>query len=85
MAAAIELDVVMEQDAESGWFTVTCPALKGCVSQGQTEDEALENIKEAILLWLEVDIEQHAAKIAQEAASQVINRMAMTRRLTLSF
>ncbi len=37
---------------ESGGFVVECPALPGCVSQGETEPEALENIKEAIQAWL---------------------------------
>ncbi|MCW5935019.1 MAG: type II toxin-antitoxin system HicB family antitoxin [Fimbriimonadia bacterium] len=43
--------VLMEQ-AEDGWFVVECPALPGCVSQGQDEQEALENIREAIVAWL---------------------------------
>jgi len=34
-------------------FAVSCPSLPGCHSQGRTEQEALENIKEAIILWLE--------------------------------
>jgi len=34
---------------EDGWFVVECPALPGCVSQGRDQEEALENIKEAIL------------------------------------
>ncbi len=80
--ASIEFDVYIEQDPETGWFTALCPSLKGCVSQGQTEEQALENIKEAILLWLEVDIEQHAAKIA---AQQSITQAAHMRRLALSF
>ncbi len=32
---------------------MTCPTLKGCVSQGETEEEALENIKDAIKTYLE--------------------------------
>jgi len=32
---------------------VSCPSLPGCYTQGETIDEALENIKEAILLCLE--------------------------------
>ena len=43
--------VTLEQ-AEDGWFVVECPALPGCVSQGNTETEALTNIKEAIIAWL---------------------------------
>ncbi|MDA8150963.1 MAG: type II toxin-antitoxin system HicB family antitoxin [Nitrospiraceae bacterium] len=42
----------MEKDEEEGGFVVTCPLLKGCVSQGETEEEALENIKDAISLYL---------------------------------
>ncbi len=38
--------------AEDGWIMATCPALPGCVSQGGDENEALENIKEAITAWL---------------------------------
>lgn len=39
---------------EDGWWVVECPSLPGCVSQGRTEEEALENIKEAIQACLEV-------------------------------
>jgi predicted RNase H-like HicB family nuclease len=44
--------VTIEQD-EAGYFVVECPALPGCVSQGKTRDEAVENIHEAILASLE--------------------------------
>lgn len=40
------------EEAEDGWIVVECPALPGCVSQGADEQEALENIKEAIIAWL---------------------------------
>lgn len=43
--------VLLEQ-AEDGWIVAECPALPGCVSQGEDEREALENIKEAITAWL---------------------------------
>lgn len=43
--------VKMEQ-AEDGWIVVECPALPGCVSQGKNEEEALNNIREAITAWL---------------------------------
>lgn len=44
--------VTLEHD-EEGFFVVECPSLSGCVSQGQTEQEALENIKDAIRGCLE--------------------------------
>ena len=44
-------NIVIEQ-AEDGWYVAECPALPGCVSQGETEAEALVNVKEAIVAWL---------------------------------
>ena len=44
--------VLIEQD-EDGVFVVECPALPGCVSQGDTRDEAIANIKDAITGYLE--------------------------------
>ena len=38
-----------------GYITAYCPALKGCVTQGRTEEEAKINLKEAIELYLEAD------------------------------
>ena len=44
--------IVVEQD-EDGVYIVSCPALRGCYSQGATLEEATENIKDAILLHIE--------------------------------
>jgi predicted RNase H-like HicB family nuclease len=44
--------VTIERD-ESGMFVVECPSIPGCVSQGETENEALANIREAIAGCLE--------------------------------
>lgn len=44
--------MVLGKDEEAGGFVVSCPTLKGCVSQGETEEEALENIKDAIRTYL---------------------------------
>jgi len=44
--------VVLEQ-AEEGGYTVYVPSLPGCVSEGDTREEALRNISEAIGLFLE--------------------------------
>lgn len=38
---------------ELGGYTVTVPALPGCISEGDTRDEALANIREAIELYME--------------------------------
>ncbi len=38
---------------EDGWWGVSCPSLPGCHSQGETKDEAVRNIKEAIALYEE--------------------------------
>ncbi|HHP7244538.1 MAG TPA: type II toxin-antitoxin system HicB family antitoxin [Elainellaceae cyanobacterium] len=45
--------IVLEPDPETGDWAVWCPELPGCASAGETEDEALENIREAIQLYLE--------------------------------
>jgi predicted RNase H-like HicB family nuclease len=42
---------VVLQESEEG-FSVSCPGLPGCWSQGATEEEALENIQEAIVEYL---------------------------------
>ncbi|HEY9852213.1 MAG TPA: type II toxin-antitoxin system HicB family antitoxin [Leptolyngbyaceae cyanobacterium] len=47
--------VILEPDRETGDWAVWCPELPGCVSAGETEEEALENIREAIALYLEPD------------------------------
>lgn len=48
-----DFKVLLEPDQEEGGYVVSCPALPGCYTQGDTIDEALENIKEAIMLCLE--------------------------------
>lgn len=48
-----DFEVLLEPDSEAGGYVATCPALPGCYTQGDTMDEAIENIKEAILLCLE--------------------------------
>ncbi|MBC8413571.1 MAG: type II toxin-antitoxin system HicB family antitoxin [Nitrospira sp.] len=48
----MNLQVILEPSDEGG-FTVTVPALPGCISEGESRDEALNNIREAIELYLE--------------------------------
>ena len=49
--------ITLDRD-EDGVCVVECPAIPGCVSQGRTEEEAIENIKDAIKLALEVRAER---------------------------
>jgi len=46
---AYDFQVILEPDEEAGGYVISCLALSGCHSQGDTIDEALENIKEAIV------------------------------------
>jgi predicted RNase H-like HicB family nuclease len=39
-------------EGQDGWFVAECPALPGCISQGRTREEALDNIREAIRGYL---------------------------------
>jgi len=48
----MQLTVVLEPSEEGG-FTVFAPSLPGCISEGDTREEALANIREAIELYLE--------------------------------
>jgi predicted RNase H-like HicB family nuclease len=50
----MEIEIILEKQEEGG-YTVYVPSLQGCISQGETKEEALGNIKEAIELYLEAD------------------------------
>jgi predicted RNase H-like HicB family nuclease len=53
----MKFTVTIDRD-EDGVWVAECPAIPGCASQGQTKEDALGNIKEAIVLCLEVRSEQ---------------------------
>jgi predicted RNase H-like HicB family nuclease len=48
----MKLKIVLEPSDEGG-YTVYVPSLPGCISEGETKEEAMANIKEAIELYLE--------------------------------
>ncbi len=48
----MKLKIVLEPSDEGG-YTVYVPSLPGCISEGNTKEEAMANIKEAIELYLE--------------------------------
>jgi predicted RNase H-like HicB family nuclease len=45
--------VVLHPDPEDGGWVAEVPSLPGCVSQGETKEEALNNIREAIEAWID--------------------------------
>ena len=53
----MRFSVTIDRDEDGAWI-VECPSIPGCVSQGATREEALENIQEAIRLCLEVRAER---------------------------
>jgi predicted RNase H-like HicB family nuclease len=63
--------VIIEQ-AEDGWFVAECPALPGCVSQGKDENDALENMKEAITAWLWAEDKKAISDLPQKLNIQPI-------------
>lgn len=65
----MKLTIVIQQD-EDGRFNVMCPELKGCNSYGDTYEDALKNIREAIELYLEdmseSEVKKHLSKVRIE-------------------
>lgn len=53
MNGTYEYTIILDPDAAGEGFTVTVPALPGCITQGDDRDDAIEHAKEAILLHLE--------------------------------
>jgi predicted RNase H-like HicB family nuclease len=62
--------VLIEQD-EDGMFVAEVPSLPGCVSQGQTREEATDNIKEAIALYLE-SLEAHDEPVPPPITEELV-------------
>ena len=60
--------VVMGRDPGSGDWAVWCPESPGCTSAGQTEAEALENIREAIEFYVQPD----AVEVGPDAITREI-------------
>jgi len=53
--------IILHPDAQEGGYTVTVPALPGCVTQGETLEEAIAMAKDAIRLFLEALVADGAA------------------------
>lgn len=66
-------EVVLEPSEEGG-FAIYVPALRGCISQGETEEEAMENIKDAIQVWLDTRAELEAEESEKIHRTVVVSR-----------
>jgi predicted RNase H-like HicB family nuclease len=56
---------------EDGIFVAEVPTLPGCISQGRTRDEAVQNIREAIALYLE-SLEEHGEPIPPSISEEIV-------------
>ncbi len=63
---------VIIREGEDGYYVAECPVLEGCISQGRTKEEALENIKEAIEVWLETFYERFLSSRPAGAIEEVV-------------
>ena len=57
---------------EEGAFVVECPSLPGCISQGETRSEALENIQEAIQAYIE-SLRKHNEPVPPPISEEIID------------
>jgi predicted RNase H-like HicB family nuclease len=71
LGGAMKLQVVLER-SEDGGFTASVPSLPGCISEGDSRDEALRNIREAIELYLEPIDDDLSGKEGVEVAELVV-------------
>ena len=69
--------LVFEPEPEGG-FTVTVPALSGCITYGATYEEALANVREAILLCIE-DLSARNEDIPTESHAPIVSIIDLTR------
>jgi len=57
MMLSMNFTVTLDRDEDGAWVA-ECPSIPGCVSQGESREEALANVREAITLCLEVRSER---------------------------
>jgi len=62
--------ILIEQD-EDGMFVAECPCLPGCISQGNSRNEALENIQDAIKAYLE-SLRKHNEPIPPSIQEEIV-------------
>ena len=62
---------VLLYPGEDGYWVVECPSLPGCVTQGETREEAILNIREAIALYIEA-MEDNGRPVPEERFESVL-------------
>jgi len=67
----MKFKVIIGEDLEDEGYNVSCPALPGCHSQGDTIEDALKNIKEAIECYLE-SLEKDNLSISTEPRLEIM-------------
>lgn len=60
-----EYAIILDPNLEEGIYTVTVPALPGCITQGRDVEECIARAKEAISVWI-ADAEDHGEPIPEE-------------------
>jgi|TARA_Y100000310_G_C20466368_1_gene707841 predicted RNase H-like HicB family nuclease len=67
----MKLRIIVEQD-EEGTFVAECSSLPGCISQGKTREEAINNIKDAMLGYIE-SLKKHGEPIPPSIMEEVVD------------
>ena len=74
----LKYDVVFEEQPEGG-YTALVPSLPGCISEGDTFEEAKKNISDAIKLYLE-DMEADGEEIPEDKGSVFVGQIEINRK-----
>jgi predicted RNase H-like HicB family nuclease len=72
----LKYDVVFEEQPDGG-YTVTVPSLSGCISEGDTFEQAKENITDAIKLYLE-DLDADGEEIPAENSNIFVGQVSIS-------
>ena len=63
--------ILLLPDPDDGGYTATVPALPGCITEGDTLDEVLENVRDAIRLYLD-DVREAGEPLPEERARPML-------------
>ncbi len=70
----MKIEVIIHEEADGGYWAEV-PALPGCVTEGDTYDELLSNINDAVESWLAVASKRRTAEFAHESNGALTKRM----------